>query len=114
MIMYFHLKSPSYLNEESLNAKLGPECLIHVFKVSIVEGTQLLFTLFQSLVAVEVYGIQHTSCVTDALPDFHGGWLAMIGIRTGVKVLEYLIQTWFVQLKNKNSFFIHQFSDALD
>lgn len=31
----------------------------------------------------------------------------MIGIRTGVKVLEYLIQTWFVQLKNKNIAFLY-------
>lgn len=62
---------------------------------------------------MEVYGIQHTSCVTDALPDFHGSWLAVIGIGTGVKVLEDLIQTWFVQLENKNSC-LHKFLDALD
>lgn len=57
---------------------------------------------------MEVYGIEHTSCVTDALPDFHGGWLAMTGIGTGVKVLEYLIQTWLVKLKNKNRY-LHKF-----
>lgn len=36
--MYFYFKLFFYLNEEFLNVKLGFECLIYVFKVSIVEG----------------------------------------------------------------------------
>lgn len=31
----------------------------------------------------------------------------MIGIRIGVKVFEYFIQIWFVQLKNKNIVFLY-------